>query len=110
MDFADVCNLTLGYNLSIDPSITGFNARRLPEWGSTYEAQVTDYQGRTCGVCEPAALALYASPKEIGSTDMEDNAINAAIARRNNPNVNTRPYLLKWVGSEPELIDLLAEG
>lgn len=105
--FAQVCSLLLGYNVTIDPSITKINGRTPPEWGTRFHEVVTDWRGNSCEVDEPAALALFAMPKTVGSEENEDNAINASIAKSNNPRINTKPVILAWeVDEEPEIIYL----
>lgn len=103
--FSQICSLLLGYNVTIDPSITKINGRTPPEWGERFRETVTDWRGDSYEVDEPAALALFAMPKTVGSIENEDNAINAEIAKVNNPAINTTPVLLYWEpGEVPEVI------
>lgn len=103
--FEEVCNILLGYNLTIDASITKFNGRKIPEWGASYKNKVIDYLGNAANVDEPAALALFPMAKTIGGFDNTENEINYEIASRNNPNLNAKQTLLVFEeGKEPEII------
>ena len=96
--FADVCNLLLGYNVTIAPDITRLNARKFPEWAELLTLDVTDYMGRKSHVVEPCALALYPMAKTINDTDNKENAANMRVALRNNPNVNVKPKIVHSEG------------
>lgn len=87
--FAEVCNLLLGYNVTISPSITGLLARYAPEWGDCYSGYVESVH-----VAEPRAMSLVSMSKCINSTGIPDNAANMRKALENNPNVNVEPVLL----------------
>lgn len=103
--FAEVCNLLIGFNVTVDASITKINGRKAPEWGSYYIGEVRDYLGNVAHVNEPAAMALFPMAKTIGGTDTDDNAINAAISKANNPDINTDSVLLVWEpGERPRMI------
>lgn len=105
--FADVCSLLLGYNLLIDSSITKINGRKQPEWGSAIHGKYTDHTGRTSLVAECASLALFNMPKLIGGQDSAENRFNLEIAKRNNPDVNDRYRLVRWLpGDTLTIIDL----
>ena len=86
--FEQVCDLLLGYNVTLANDIIRMNARSFPEWGSMYFSHVADYLGKTSLVCEPAALALYPMSKTINDTANDENRTNMHIAYANNPNVN----------------------
>lgn len=88
-EFGDITDVLLGYNVTFAPDITGLNARKFPEWGEIVAQDVTDYQGNTAHVVEPAALALYPMAKMIGSTSFKDNRANLKHAMENRPSVNT---------------------
>ena len=94
--FDEVASTIIGYNVTFDYSLTKLNARKHPEWGSFFEGEVEDYQGRTSHVREPAMIALYPEPKTIGGTDKSENEVNSSIALCNNENVNTEPLTLYW--------------
>lgn len=94
--FEQVCSLLLGYNVTIDNSITRTLNRKAPKWGSWFSEIVTDYHGVSSYVNEPAALALFDMSKTIGCTDNPDNAANFKHAKRNNPNINEKPALIIW--------------
>lgn len=96
MTFDDVCNLILGYNVTISHTITRLNARSFPKWGDGYLRSVTDYLGNTALVAEPCALALYPMDKILNSYESYDNRCNYACAVANNPNVNADSVLLFW--------------
>lgn len=103
--FEDVCNVLLGYNIVVDNSITGQNARKVPEFGMLHNLRVTDYKGRKSWVTEPQALALYPMRKAISDTTNRENAANLSSALDNNPNVNRRPLFIEWT-KDPAIIDL----
>ena len=94
MTYEQVCNLILGYNVMLHHSLTGLNARSIPEWGASFFEHVTDHLGNASTVAEPMALALYPMDKEISSLSNGDNSENLAYALRNNPNINTEHVLL----------------
>ena len=104
MSFSDVASLAIGYNVTLDSSITKLNARIHPlSWSESYVGWVTDYRGVKSYVKAPLALALYPTPKTVGDIYLADNAINCEIARKNNPDVNFRPVWLKWVDGKPRI-------
>ena len=96
--FDDVCNLLLGYNVTLANDVIRLNARKFPEWGAGFFGKVTDYLGNTSLVAEPAALALYPMGKVINDTNTEENAVNCSYARANNPNVNTDDVIVTSKG------------
>lgn len=96
MSFGDAAGLLLGYNVTVDASITRLNGRKVPPWGVRCKKTIVDYMGNAALVDEPYMVALYPEPKVIGSTETRDNAVNARIAKRNNPEVNTAPVLFLW--------------
>jgi hypothetical protein len=86
--------LLLGYNVTLANDIIRMNARSFPKWGEGFFGRVTDYQGNSALVAEPAALALYPMGKTINDTANEDNHINCVYAKRNNPGVNTENVIV----------------
>ena len=92
--FADVCNLLLGYNVTLAYDVTLMNGRRFPDWGETYFSHVTDYLGEESVVAEPASLALYPMGKTLNDTSSADNLNNMHIALDNNPHVNIEPLII----------------
>lgn len=98
MEFGDITDILLGYNVTISHDLTGLNARKFPEWGEIVSKRVTDYRGRETLVVEPSALALYPMPKTIGSTSFKDNRANLQYAARNRPSVNTSPAIVSSSG------------
>lgn len=86
--FSDICNLLLGYNVTLAHDVIRMNGRNFPSWGETFFGRVTDYKGDTYTVSEPAALALYPMSKTINDTSTYENAVNCRIAERNNPDIN----------------------
>lgn len=101
MTFDQVAETVLGYNATFDYTILKLNGRLHPHWGEMVSERVTDYQGNTHMVHAPAALALFRMPKTIGDTDSLENSTNCGIAVENNPNVNTKPILLRWQDGKP---------
>lgn len=89
MSFNEVSSIFLGYNVLFSHSITFMNGRAFPEWGSAFVGNVTDYQGCTVTVREPAALALFPMEKISNDTAVPENRSNCRIALRNNPDINT---------------------
>ena len=96
--YEDICNLFLGYNVTLANDIIKMNGRRFPEWGSMFFDKVTDYLGVTSSVCEPSALALYPMGKTINDTMSADNRNNMSFALANNQNVNTTHKLVTSSG------------
>lgn len=86
--FGQICDLFLGYNVTFANDVIKLNARKFPEWGDTFFDDVTDYQGHTCTVAEPNALALYPMSKTINDDTSNDNRTNMAYALGNRPSVN----------------------
>lgn len=107
--FGEICDLLLGYNVHLSPTITKTNGRRAPEWAQIYYKDVTDYQGNTVKVAECSAMALYNMPKIIGGMHQGDNAVNYAIASANRPSVNRAPVLLEWHEGRAHVVKLLDE-
>lgn len=100
--FGQVCDLTLGYNVTYAHDMTGLNARAFPKWGSRVHMRVVDWLGEAHDVDEPAALCLYPMAKCIGDTGKPENLRNAEMALENRPSVNVRPVII----SNREVIDL----
>lgn len=98
MQFGEITDSLLGYNVTIAHDLTGLNARKFPAWGDIVCETVTDYLGNTAKVVEPAALALYPMPKTIGSFGFADNRSNARYATRNRPTVNTNRLIISKHG------------
>lgn len=92
--FHELCNDILGYNATLAPDITGLNQHAIPQWGELFSSIVADYRGNSSLVVEPASICIYPMAKTIGDTDKAENAINAGIARRNNPKLNLDPRLI----------------
>ena len=92
--FEYICNRFLGYNATLSYDLIKLHARKFPEWGDIVYRQVTDYNGETSMVCEPAALALYPMAKTVNDTRNGENYENALIAIANNPDVNTDPIII----------------
>lgn len=86
--FAGVCNVFLGYNVTYAYDIIRLNGRTFPAWGDGVYMDVTDYQGVTAKVAQPAALALHPMAKTVNDTSTPENDNNMQYARRNNPDVN----------------------
>lgn len=92
--YADICNLFLGYNTTFAHDVIKLNARKFPEWNTCTFDTVEDYQGRSCNVVEPHALALYPMSKTVNDTSSPDNRDNMRYAVKNNPNVNVSPKVV----------------
>ena len=105
--FDDVCNLLLGYNVTLANDVIKMNARKFPEWGSSFFGRVTDYLGNSALVAEPSALALYPMSKTVNDTSSDENATNKLYALSNNPNVNIDDVIVTSKGVF-ELGDLYA--
>lgn len=92
--FEEICNIFLGYNVTYANDLIRMNARKFPEWGETFFDEITDYQGNTCMVAEPLALALYPMSKTVNDTSRNENYINLLHAIQNNDDVNTDSVML----------------
>lgn len=99
--FAQVAALAIGYNVTIDHTITKLNLRLHPEFGSMVDCDVCDYLGNVARVSAPAALALFPGSKTIGDTSTAENLANLGKALENNPNVNSRPVWVRWEDGKP---------
>lgn len=100
--FEDICNIFLGYNVTLANDLIKMNGRKFPQWGEILYEDVVDYRGDSCKVCEPAALALYPMSKTINDTMSADNRNNMRYALKNNPHVNTSHKIITSAG----IIDL----
>lgn len=87
--FGEICNLILGYNVTISHSLTGLLARYAPEWGDTAVANVNGER-----IAECAAMSLVDLSKLLNSTDVSENFGNYLQARENNPDVTAKPVVL----------------
>lgn len=85
MDFTEIANLFIGYNVYITHSITGLSQRKLPEWNTWNEEWN-----------QPCAIYIYPMTKVIGNTQSVENFINSKFAKNNNPHVNTIPTIIDW--------------
>lgn len=99
--FEAVCDTLLGYNVTVDATLTKQNARKQPEVGEIVNDRITDYLGKTAHVVEPASLALYPMRKMVGCTENAQNAANCRIAKENRPMVNDDYLMLEWPDSTP---------
>lgn len=71
----------LGYNFTLDKSISYFLGVARPDVCERYTGTVTDYLGNTARVDDYRAIALYRSDKEIGSTLAKVNHDNVEYVR-----------------------------
>lgn len=105
--FERICNLILGFNLTIDSLITGLNSRFAPDWGEWFDGDITDYRGMTAHVHEPYALALASESKTTNSTLAPENHTNMRFSLANNPAVNIKSHILCWdIGEEPRILEV----
>lgn len=101
--FDSIASLLIGYNVIIDPSITGLNGRHVPIWGDFINQEVTDYYGNTTNVNAVSCLHISEMSKIIGNTDDKENAINCTYAKKNNPNINNKLVEILWISYMPEV-------
>ena len=94
--FERACSIALGYNVSLDHSLTKLNARIHPQWCDYIEKDIEDYLGNVSHVKAPSVMALHPMVKVLGDTTNPENARNSQIAKVNNPAVNLRPIWLKY--------------
>lgn len=87
--FGAICDLFLGYNVTFAYDVIKLNARSFPNWGDNVVLRVTDRDGMSVRVVEPAALAIYPMSKTLNDTSTPDNANNVIYAKRNRASVNT---------------------
>lgn len=104
--FEKVCNVLLGYNVTIDNTITKQNARKVPCFGELHNMHVTDYKDNESWITEPKVLALYPMRKMMADTATRENAVNMQHALANNPHVNTRRLFIEWGNETPTITDL----
>lgn len=76
--FAETVRLALGYDVLIDYEICHTLQRNRPHVWDRYVGTVTDYQGMTCHVDAPEAIALYPSGRWLGESDKQANGENLA--------------------------------
>lgn len=106
--FAKICNLLLGFNVMYAPSVTYLNGRSFPEWASGYFGSVTDYQGNTSKVAEPAALSLYPMTKTINDLASDENKANYRYVKRNNPDISAKRIICtSTMNDQMEQVQLL---
>lgn len=105
--FEQITNIILGFNTTIDPTITGLCNRFTMPWATKFNGEITDYRGKTYKVSEPYAMALASMPKECNSYSNGDNFINMRYSIANNASVNTTPVILAWdIGGKPRIIEV----
>jgi len=73
---------TLGYNVLVPNAICHALQRTQPGARDMFRATVTDYLGNTYALDVPEAVALYATGRALGETDMPQNAENVAYVKR----------------------------
>lgn len=93
LEWDEVCEQLLGYNVTLGSGITELNGRATPEFGAWFDGEVDGD-----AVSEPSAVAIFPEPKTIGGTLEPENARNSVISLRNNPNVSIEPTLIDWHG------------
>ena len=71
----------LGYNVIVDNGVCHALQRTNPSALDVFDADVTDYMGRTAHVNVPEAVALYPVSRALGETDMPVNAENVSYVR-----------------------------
>lgn len=71
----------LGYNVIVDNGVCHALQRTSPSALDVFDADATDYMGRTAHVTAPEAVALYPVSRALGETDMPVNAENVAYVR-----------------------------
>lgn len=96
--FGEVCDLYLGYDVTFAHDVLRLNGRKIPAWGDMVYMDVTDRDGKSCKVAEPAALALYPMSKTINDTSRPDNRVNLGYALANRPTVNHARKLVTACG------------
>lgn len=104
LGFSGVCDLVLGYNVTLAHNLTRLNARAFPEWGSMFDELIDGDR-----VCEPSALAIYPMAKTVNSTSVRENADNMEVALANRPSVNTEGIILSWGADGKPLIVRVGE-
>lgn len=77
----DVLPDTLGYNVYVPNDICHALQRTMPGVSDIFDGDVCDYEGRSCHVRAPEAVALYQVPRALGETDMPVNAESVAYVR-----------------------------
>lgn len=77
----EVLPVVLGYNVIIAPEVSHSLQRTTPAFDDVFSGFVTDYLGKTSYVEAPEAVALYPCSRQLGETDMPQNAENVAYVR-----------------------------
>lgn len=104
--FEQVCGLVLGYNITIDSSLTRLNQRYIPHYGEFYDGKVTDYRGETSIVHAPKAIALFRMSKIIGGFMNRENIENSKLTLKNNPYTNIEPKIIGMKDGQPFIEDV----
>lgn len=98
MSFGEITDVFLGYNVTFASDVLRLNMRRFPEWGGMVAKRVTDADGETAFVAEPAAMALHPMSKTVNDTSNGENATNLKYARANRESVNQTRKLVTAIG------------
>lgn len=95
--FDTVCELMLGYNITVGNGITGELLPKPPTyWGRYIDCTITDYRGVERSLHVPEVEALVPMPVLFNSDLVAETAVDMQISLNNNPNINTRPTLIDW--------------
>lgn len=108
--FAETVQMSLGYDVLVDYDICHTLQRNRPHVWDTYVGTVTDYQGATCHVDAPEAIALYPSGRWLGESDKQANGENLTYIRNTyNRNVETMPRELIMRDGKPMIVSIDGE-
>lgn len=79
--FERVAPFVLGYNVLVDHSLSFALEDSVPEFGSRFQGEVTDYLGRTEWVDAPQVSSLYPVGRMLGETDKMTNLLTIRFLR-----------------------------
>lgn len=79
--FEELAPLALGYNVTVDNSVSHSLQRTQPKPFDVFEETITDYLGNIEHITAPEAIALYPSDREIGDMLKRSNYENIEYLR-----------------------------
>lgn len=99
----DVLPQVFGYNVFVSSEVSHSLQRTRPDVSDMFDADVTDYTGKTTRVVAPEAIALYPCGRMLGDTTAMSNALNVKYIRKHyNRDVDTRERI---VGARDVYVD-----
>lgn len=102
--FETAANMILGYNVTVDHSISRQLEHVPPKWGARVRRTVTDYLGNVHEVDAPQVTAHKPIGLVVGNSLDPDNAADMRKAAENNPQLSREAVYIYWEpGQRPHL-------